>query len=71
MRSLCSMCVSDVAMNTWMRRFPAGSMASQQRSMSLRAVRDSPQMTGPFTLWAMAWTASKSPSLAMGKPASM
>lgn len=41
------MCVSDVAMNVWMRRFAAGSIASQQRSMSLRAVRDNPQMTGP------------------------
>ncbi len=71
MRSLWVMCVSLVAMNTWMRRRAAGSMASQQRSMSLRAVRESPQITGPSTEVAMACTDSKSPWLAMGKPASM
>ena len=49
MRSLCFMCVSLVAMNTWMRRRAAASIASQQRSTSLRAVRDRPQITGPRT----------------------
>src|SRR5262249_16773689 len=38
-------------------------------SASLQRAR--PQMTGPWTLRAMAWTASKSPGEAMGKPASM
>ena len=44
------MWVSDVAMNTWIRRFAAGSIAAQQRSMSLRAVRDNPQITGPSSV---------------------
>ena len=70
-RNLCSMWVGLVAMNVWMRRRDAGSMASQQRSMSLWAVRERPQITGPVTDEAMACTASKSPWLAMGKPASM
>ena len=69
--SLCSMWVGLVAMKVWMRRWAAGSMASQQRSMSLWAVRESPQMVGPSMDEAMAWTASKSPWLAMGNPASM
>ena len=69
--SLNCMCVGLVAMNVWMRRLAAGSMASQHRSMSLWAVRDSPQMVGPSIVWAMAWTASKSPWLAIGNPASM
>ena len=56
-------------MNVWMRGLAAGSMASQHRSMSLWAVRDSPQMVGPSIVWAMAWTASKSPWLAIGNPA--
>ena len=71
MRNLCSMWVGLVAMKMWMRRFSAGSMASQQRSTSLWAVRDRPQMTGPRTDEAIACTASKSPWLAIGKPASM
>ena len=69
--SLCSMWVGLVAMKTWMRRLSAGSMASQHRSISEWLVRDSPQITGPRTEEAMAWTASKSPWLAIGKPASM
>ena len=64
------MWVGLVAMNTWMRRRSAGWIASQQRSTSLWAVRDRPQMTGPLTDEAMAWTASKSPWLAIGNPAS-
>tara|TARA_B100001146_G_scaffold210086_1_gene207642 strand:- start:46 stop:300 length:255 start_codon:yes stop_codon:yes gene_type:complete len=64
------MWVGLVAMKVWMRRWAAGSMASQQRSMSLWAVRESPQMVGPSMDEAMAWTASKSPWLAMGNPAS-
>ena len=65
------MCVGLVAMNVWMRRLAAGSMASQHLSMSLWAVRDSPQMVGPWMDEAMAWTAAKSPWLAIGNPASM
>jgi hypothetical protein len=71
MRSLCFMCVSLVAMKTCMRARSASQIASQHRSMSARAVRDSPVITGPRTPRAIAWTASKSPWLATGKPASM
>ena len=58
-------------MNTWMRGFSAWRTASQARSTSLSAVRESPAMTGPRTTFAIASTASKSPWLAIGKPASM
>ena len=68
--SLCFMWVSLVAMNTWMRLRSACCTASQHRSMSARAVRERPVMTGPRTDFAMASTASKSPWLATGNPAS-
>ena len=70
--SLFTMCDSDVAMKTWIRRLAAGSIASQHRSMSLRAVRDNPQIDGPSglpTACATACTPSKSPCEAMGNPA--
>ena len=60
-----------VEMNTWIRARSASRTASQQRSTSARWVRESPAMTGPFTVRAMACTASKSPSLDTGNPASM
>jgi len=60
-----------VEMKTWMRARSAWRTASQQRSTSATCVRERPQMTGPWTLAAMAETASKSPSLETGKPASM
>ena len=64
------MWVSQVAMKTWMRAASACWTASQHRSTSFSAVRDRPVMTGPRTALAMASTASKSPWLATGKPAS-
>ena len=45
--------------------------ASHARSTSLNAVRDRPAMIGPCTALAIASTASKSPWLAIGNPASM
>jgi len=71
MRSFLAMWISDVAMNTWMRRRSAWRTASHARSTSLNPVRLRPAMIGPCTPFAMASTASKSPSLAIGKPASM
>ena len=49
----------------------ASRRAAQARSMSSALQRARPQMTGPWTWRAMAWTASKSPGEAMGKPASI
>ena len=71
MWSMCSMWLGLVEMNTWIRARSASRTASQQRSTSARWVRESPAMTGPFTVRAMAPTASKSPSLDTGNPASM
>ncbi len=69
------MCWGLVEMNTWMRARSASRSASQHRSTSESWVRDKPQMAGASG-WcprerAMACTASKSPWLATGKPASM
>ena len=69
--SMCSMWDGLVEMNTWMRARCASRSADQHRSTSPRWVRDSPAIVGPSTVRAMASTASKSPSLATGKPASM
>jgi len=58
-------------MKVWMRFFSAGSIASAQRSMSLNEARESPQTTAFLVRLAISRTAAKSPSEAMGKPASM
>ncbi len=60
-----------VAMKVWMRDFAAGSRARAARSMSLGTVRHRAAMTGPSISVATAFTASKSPGEAAGKPASM
>ncbi len=49
----------------------AGLIASAQRSMSLKPARESPQTTAFLVRLAISWTAAKSPSDAIGKPASM
>ena len=67
----CSMWMSLVEMNVWMRGRSESLIAFQAASMSWKPVRARPQMTGPCTSRAMAWTASKSPGEAIGKPASM
>ena len=54
-----------------MRGLAASLSASQARSMSAALQRARPQMIGPCTWRAIVCTASKSPGLAMGKPASM
>src|SRR5580704_2651755 len=54
-----------------MRLRRAGLIASAQRSMSLKAARESPQMTAFRLRLAISCTAAKSPSEAIGKPASM
>ena len=69
--SWCSMWMSLVEMKVWMRGRSESLIAFQAASMSWRPVRASPQMTGPCTSRAIAWTASKSPGEAIGKPASM
>ena len=69
--SLNSRWMALVARKTWMRGVSAFWTASQARSMSSSRQRARPQMIEPRTLPAMAWTASKSPGEAMGKPASI
>src|SRR6266545_1627430 len=71
MRSMCSMWLGLVDRNTWMRECSASLTASKQRSTSPRLARDSPAMVAPWTVRAISRTASKSPWLATGKPASM
>ena len=65
------MWIFDVAMNTWMRARSACRTASHARSTSLKPVRESPAMIGPRTAFAIASTESKSPSDAIGNPASI
>src|SRR5262249_4608105 len=65
------MCTGEVDRKVWMRWRLAGLIASAQRSMSLKAARESPQMTAFFERLAISCTAAKSPSEAIGKPASM
>src|SRR5919198_2530523 len=71
MRSMCSMWLGLVDRNTWMRALAASSTASKQRSTSAALARASPAMVGPWTVRAISRTASKSPWLATGKPASI
>ena len=64
-------CSGEVPMKVWMRGFLAWRTASQARSISLMLARERPQITA-FCDWrAISETASKSPSEAIGKPASM
>ena len=58
-------------MKVWMRGRFAWRTASQQRSMSAMLARASPQITAFCAMPAIWLTASKSPSEAIGKPASM
>src|SRR5258708_27519235 len=65
------MCTGEVDRKVWMRLFLAGLVAWGQRSMSLNAARASPQTTAFLVRLAISCTAAKSPSEAIGKPASM
>jgi hypothetical protein len=69
--SLNFMCTGLVEMNVWMRPRRAQRTASPARSISFSAARASPATTAFFTRLEIADTASKSPSDAIGKPASM
>src|SRR3954464_2316666 len=66
-----TMWMSDVETKVWMRGRSASRTASHARSTSAGVARARPATTGPWTSRAMAWTASKSPGEAIGKPASM
>src|SRR5918997_1455765 len=69
--SWCSMWMSLVEMNVWMRGRSESLIAFQAASTSCALARARPQMTGPCTSRAIACTASKSPGELIGKPASM
>jgi hypothetical protein len=72
--SFCSfhfMCTGEVEMKVWMRGRRAWRTASPARSTSLSPARARPATTALSTRLAISDTASKSPSDAMGKPASM
>src|SRR5690349_22586660 len=71
MLSLYCRWIALVARNTWMRFFAAGLIAFATSSMSPRLQRARPQMIGPCTSRATAFTLSQSPREAAGKPASM
>ena len=58
-------------MKVWIRGELACFTASQQRSISLKLARLRPQIVAFFDSFAISDTALKSPSEAMGKPASM
>ena len=58
-------------MNVWIRGRSASLIAFQAASMSALWVRARPQITGPCTLRAISWTASKSPGEVIGNPASI
>ena len=70
-RIWCSMCRSLVPTKVWMRGLPDHCTASQARTMSSSWMRARPVILGPSTSAAMRETDSKSPSLVMGKPASI
>ena len=69
--SWCSMWMSEVEMNVWIRGRWASLIAPQAASMSALWVRARPQTTGPSTPREIASTASKSPGEVIGKPASI
>ena len=72
--SICSlycMCRGLVAMKVWMRPRSACLTAAPARSISPRVARARPAMVEFLIVLAISETASKSPSEAMGKPASM
>ena len=66
--------MSEVAKNVWMRPLAAGATALAAASISALVALASPQIVGPLgvpTSAAMRCTASKSPGLANGNPASI
>jgi hypothetical protein len=69
--SLCSRWMSEVATKVWMRGRAARLSARPARAMSCSEVRASAATVTARHSAAMAWTAAKSPSEAMGNPASI
>src|SRR5262249_11597986 len=69
--SLYFMCTGEVDRKVWIRRRAAGLIASAQQSMSLKPARERPQTTAFLLRLAISLTAAKSPSEAIGKPASI
>src|SRR3954453_6185408 len=69
--SWCLMWMSDVEMNVWMRGRSASRTAPPAASTSATRARPSPVIPVPSTWRAIACTASKSPGLVIGKPASI
>src|SRR5437868_6637647 len=65
------MCTGEVDRKVWMRRRSAGLIAAAQQSISLSAARARPQTTAFLVRLAISWTAAKSPSEAIGNPASI
>ena len=65
------MWTGEVEMKVWMRPRLAGLIASPQRSMSFWPARARPATTAFLARLAISLTAAKSPSEAIGKPASM
>ena len=63
--------MGDVAIKVCIRERLAPLRASPARSMSLSKALAKPQIMLSFIVLATAWTDSKSPGLAAGKPASM
>jgi hypothetical protein len=71
LRIWCSRWIGEVDTNVCMRGCRACFTASAQRRMSPGMARASPAMTAFFVCLAISVTASKSPSEAIGKPASI
>ncbi|MNC16322.1 hypothetical protein D3C75_641750 [compost metagenome] len=71
MRSLYCMWIGLVAMKVWIRPLLAFFSASAARSMSPSSARDRLHTVLSLMVSAIAFTASKSPGLAMAKPASI
>ena len=65
------MWMREVARKGWMRLRGAGAIASAQRRISASFARDRPQTVDSRMMDATECTASKSPLLAAGKPASI
>ena len=70
-RSLSCMWIGEVAMKVWMRGAEAGATAAAAWATSDSLARASPQILLSWTCRAIACTASKSPGLAAGNPASI
>ena len=71
MRSFFSMCKGEVAINVWMRARSAPLRASAAREISRSLARESEHTVESLMVFAISWTASKSPLELAAKPASI